>query len=119
MTIYIYFIILFLLKLFRKKSSIFVDVIDINAMHVSTGQIGGYIKKLYKEEEFSHMGYRFENRNGLSRFVIYTLPYSKEIIQYFKDRCPAMIEEECKVANNTPHKFIRWDNGFEEISMTD
>ncbi len=106
-------------KLFGKKAPLVVDVIDINAMHIATGQMGAYIKKLYQEEKFRHIGYRFENRNGLCRFVIYTLASQKQVIQYFKDRCPAMIENECRELEGVAHKWNKWENGFEEISMTD
>lgn len=103
-------------KLFGKKS-VSVDVIDFSAMKVATSQVAGYIKKLYEEEGFSHMGYRVENRNGLVRFIIYTLPSSKEIIQYFKDRCPAMVEKQCMEIETSPDiKWNKWNNGFEEIS---
>lgn len=99
----------------RKNSPISVDVIDISAKHVSTGQMGAYIKKLYKEEGFRHLGYRFENRNGMCRFVIYTLPHQREVIQYFKDRCPAMVENECKTLECEGYTWTGWENGFEEI----
>lgn len=61
------------------------------------------------------MGYRFENKDGLSRFLIYTLPQNKEIIQYFKDRCPAMVERECRELTGEGHSWLNWENGFEEI----
>ena len=99
---------------FKKRRPISVDVIDINAMHVSTGKIGGYIKRLYREEGLSHIGYRIENKNGLKRWVIYTLPDQIEVIQYFRDRCPAMVEE-CRKTRGEAHEWVVWDNGFEEI----
>ena len=104
----------FNMSLFKKKQTS-VDVMDINAMHVSTGQIGEYIKNLYKNEDFRHMGYRLEPKDGLHRFVIYTLPNQKEVIQYFKERCPAMVEEECRKLHGEEHKFAEWPNGFSEI----
>lgn len=91
---------------------------EISAMHVSTGQISWYIKKLYEEEGFRHIGYRFENRNGLCRFVIYTLPHQHAVVQYFKDRCPGMVEEKCKniTRNDEVHfELVTWENGFEEV----
>ncbi len=105
-------------KMFGKKNPV-VDVIDINAMHIATGQMGAYIKKLYKEEEFRHIGYRFENRDGLCRFVIYTLASQKLVIQYFKDRCPAMVEKECQDLEGVAHSWNEWPTGFREISMVD
>ncbi len=106
-------------KMFGKKGPVVVDVIDINAKHVATGQMGAYIKKLYKEEDFRHIGYRFENREGLCRFVIYTLASQRQVVQYFKDRCPAMVENECRSLVGVPHNWNEWESGFREISMTD
>lgn len=100
---------------FLKKMKVSVDVMDISANHVATGQIGAYINKLYKEENFSHIGYRFENRGGICRYIINTLPNNRDVIQYFKDRCPAMVENECKELTGEAHKLVKWDNGFIEI----
>ena len=105
-------------KIFGKKSAVSVDVIDFNAKHVSTGQVGAYIQKLYREENFLHIGYRFENKNGNCRFVIYTLPGQREVIQYFKDRCPAMVENECRALAGEAHEWLTWKNGFEEVKKT-
>lgn len=111
---------MFFEKIFGKKEkNPVVDVIDINAMHVATGQMGAYIKKLYAEEGFRHIGYRFEKRKGLCRFVIYTLASQRQVIQYFKDRCPAMVENECRALEGVDYKWNEWPNGFGEISMTD
>ncbi len=102
--------------MFFKRKIISVDVMDFNAMNVSTGQIGSYIKKLYKKEGFKHIGYRTENRDGILRYVIYTLPNEKAIIKYFNDRCPAMVEEECrKLEVVEEFEWNKWQNGFEEI----
>lgn len=107
-----------LFKRFRKKTPKTVDLIDFSRTHVSTGQVGGYIKKLYEEEKFLHIGYRYANINGSDRFILYTLPGLEKTIQYFKDRCPAMIEEECRKidVSNVDFKINKWDNGFEEVS---
>ena len=80
--------------IFTKKATT-IDVMDISTKHVKASQVRAYIEKLYKDEGFQHICYRIENKNGLSRFVVYTLPGANEIIQYFKDRCPAMVEKEC------------------------
>ena len=100
-----------------KKKQISVDVMDIRTAHVSSGQIGHYIQNLYRNENFAHIGYRVENKNGLHRFVIYTLPGQKDVIQYFKDRCPAMVEEECRKLKGEGQQWATWPNGFEEIKV--
>lgn len=100
--------------LFRKKK-ISVDVMDINRQHVSSGRIEEYIRNLYRDEGFMHIGYRVEDRDGLQRFVIYTLPGQKDVIQYFKDRCPAMVEQECRKLEGKGADWNVWPNGFKEI----
>ena len=102
--------------LFKKKTKISVDVIEFSGMNVSTGQVGEYIKNLYEKEKFRHIGYRCEtNKDGFLRFVIFTLPNEKAVIQYFKDRCSGMVEEECRKLRGEEHEFTKWQNGFEEI----
>ena len=103
------------MSIFKSKKQISVDIADFNASHISTGIIGAYIKKLYKEEKFLHIGYRLENKDGLLRYILYTLPDSKIIIQYFKDRCHAMIEKECMDCEPEAHYFSTWPNGFQEV----
>lgn len=103
-------------KFFKRKDSITEDLIDFDASSISTGKVVGYIKYLYREKKFSHIGYRVDNINGNVRFVLYTLSGSlnRRLIQYFKDRCPAMVERECKSCAPCPGKLNKWDNGFEE-----
>lgn len=98
-----------------RKSKISVDLIDFSGMHVATGQVGSYIKHLYEEHDFQHIGYRYKNINGDLRFILYTVPNNKLAVQYFKDRCPAMVENECRSCEGIPHKFVKWENGFEEV----
>lgn len=104
-------------NIFKKPAPIYVDVIEINAEHVATGQIAHYLKKIQKEEDFRHLGYRVVNRGRLMRFAIYTLPNSERIIQYFKDRCPAMVENECRALEGIGHSWVTWPSGFQEISF--
>ena len=104
---------------FLKKRQVSVDVMDISMKHVATGQMGAYIKKLYKEEGFFHIGYRFENRGGICRYIINTLPNNRDVIQYFKDRCPAMVENECRALVGEAHKLTTWENGFVEVEDED
>ena len=106
------------MKIFSKKvPTTYIDVIEINAEHVSTGQIGHYLKKIQEEEDFRHLGYRVANRGRLMRFAIYTLPGNERVIQYFKDRCPAMVENECRALEDIGHSWVTWPSGFQEISF--
>ena len=103
------------MKNWFKKKQISTDLIEISRMHVGTGQIGHYLKKLCEEEGFMHMGYRYSNHSSLSRFVIYAASPTAEMIQYFKDRCPAMVENECRALEGIPHDWVTWPDGFREI----
>ena len=38
-----------------------------------------------------------------------------EVIQYFRDRCPGMVEEACRRAKEEAHEWVIWDNGFAEV----
>lgn len=102
-------------KLFKKEKPICRDLIEINQQHVATGQMGAYIKKLYEEEAFRHMGYRFEKHGCLGRYVIYAFFPSEYMVQYFKDRCPAMVEMECRKLEGVPHKWKDWGDDLQEV----
>lgn len=102
-------------KLFKKEKPVCRDLIEISQQHVATGQMGAYLKKLHDEEGFRHMGYRFEKHGGLGRYVIYAIFPNDYMVQYFKDRCPAMVEMECRQLEGIPHKWIQWKEGEEDI----
>ena len=103
------------MKNWFKKPQIYTDLIEISRMHVSTGQIAHYLKKLRDEEHFIHLGYRISNHDSLNRFVIYAASPTPELVQYFKDRCPAMVENECRALEGISHDWFIWHDGFREI----
>lgn len=109
------------MKPFWKKKAISVDVAEFSSTHVGPDMVATYITNLYKKEKFLHIGYRLEeSEHGFLRYVLYTLPTSKIVIQYFKDRCPAMIEKECMECKSVePYTWSIWPNGFEEIVFSD
>ena len=76
-------------------------VVDFNAMQVSTGMIGGYIKRLYEREGFKNIGYSISG----NRVYLYTYSYNLTVIKYFEDRCPGMIEEACMNCSAIAHDF--------------
>ena len=49
------------------------DLINFNSKYVSTGQVGGYIKRLYRQEGFNHIGYYFQNNR------VYLFTYSNNL----------------------------------------
>lgn len=104
-------------KKWRNKKYEPVRCIDFSAMEISTGQISWYIKQLYQAHNFKHIAYDFQNIDGNCRFVIYTPWYNKGVIQYFKDRCPAMVEQECMQAPECKFMTGTWEdwNGQTEI----
>ena len=77
------------------------DLINFNSKYVSTGQVGGYIKRLYRQEGFNHIGYYFQN----NRVYLFTYSNNLEVIRYFDDRCPAMVEEDCMKVDPIAHEF--------------
>ena len=107
-----------ILKCFKKRAPVKEDLIEFSGQHISTGQVGAYIEKLYEQCIGNHFGYEYYNRDGDLRFVIYTVyPASGYQKMYFKDRCPAMIEEECRSLEGVAHKFVEWPNGFKEVQI--
>lgn len=102
----------------RRKRPVKEDLIEFSGQNVGTGQVGAYIRKLMDECIGNHFGYYYYNRSGMLRFVIYTTHPANEYQKlYFKDRCPALIEEECQKLEGIPHKFVQWPNGFEEVQF--
>ena len=77
------------------------DLINFNSKYVSTGQVGGYIRHLYRYEGFNHIGYYFQN----NRVYLFTYSDNIEVIRYFDDRCPAMVEEDCMKVDPVAHDF--------------
>lgn len=104
--------------MFWKKENKCVDLINFSMRGVSTGMINAYILKiLYDKEGFTHIGYRYEyTRNG-QRFILYTCSdCNPHLIQYFKDRCPGMIEEAIRsMEEQMPCSWETWANGFEFV----
>ena len=104
--------------IFSKTKPIKEDLIEFSGQNVGTGQVGAYIHELYKQCISKHLGYYYYNRDGDLRFVIYTIyPASNYTKLYFKDRCPAIVEQECRKLEGMAHKFVQWPNGFEEVQF--
>ncbi len=84
--------------MFKRNKIKTIDVININAKNIMPGQMRTYMSKLRYEKGFDGVGFRFELKKNIARYVIFTVvgrPNTREVIQYFKDRCPAMVENEC------------------------
>lgn len=111
-----------MLSLFKKKNKFNnLDdfekeiLINIDGSNISTGMIGGYLLKLRKSGMI-HLGYEFVKMSGLSRINIYSVVHTPlEIKMYFKDRCPAMVEQEVRESESMPHSFLTWKDGFREV----
>lgn len=95
-----------------------VECINFNGHDVSTGAVGSYIIWLGIYKDLHHLGFTYRKENdGSLRFVIYTLRYNHQAIRYFKDRCPAMVEDEVKRFRKSTYRFKvnTWENGFSEV----
>ena len=104
--------------MFWKKEKKCEDLIDFCRQNVSTGMVNAYILKiLYEKEGFSKIGYRYEDTRKGSRFILYTEPNCNFYVkQYFKDRCPGMIEEAVRsMEEQLPCSWEKWENGFEFV----
>lgn len=95
-----------------------VECINFNGQNVSTGAVGSYLVWLANHEDLHHLGFTYRKENdGSLRFVIYCLKYNQKAVRYFKDRCPAMVEDEVKKFRKPIYrfKFNTWANGFSEV----
>ena len=107
------------MSIFKRKQKLnIVEMINFNGQNVSTGAVGAYIVNLYRNEGLRHLGFNYRKTpDGSLRFVIYGLKDNTRAITYFKDRCPAMVENEVKGFKNPLRKFKvnMWSNGFAEV----
>lgn len=102
----------------RNNKPCIIEMIDFNGQNISTGAVGAYIVNLYRTEGLNHLGFNYRKTpDGSLRFVIYGLKGNTKAIRYFKDRCPAMVENEVKGFKNPLRKFKvnMWPNGFAEV----
>lgn len=104
-----------LTKLFekRRKETQYepIELINVSGRNIATGMMNGYILSLKKEEPFKylHMGYDYRNEEGELRFIIYAWHPNSLQIRYFKDSCPAMIEEAIIKTEQMSASWLKWD----------
>ena len=105
--------------MFQKREKVYEDLIDFSRHNVSTGMVNAYIIKiLYEIEGFSEIGYRVENLPSGQRFVLYTYYGAhSNVKQYFRDRCPGMIEEKVRSMKEEQMRcsWQKRPNGFEYV----
>lgn len=86
----------------RKRHPNLVKLIDIPIRDISDMDIMTYITYLWEYKDMHHIGYILSeaNERHCGRWVLYA--YSdKRIEEYFRDRCPAIVEEEIlSISNN-------------------
>lgn len=106
-----------MLNLFKRNKDYTIDLIDFSMHHLGDDKIADYIiNYLYKELNFSHIGYRVgKNKYGELRCTFYTEEDYTLIISYFKDRCSGMIEDKIKTFKGIPFSIKTWGDGFEEV----
>lgn len=104
----------FFTKLFASKSGYILK--SFSNKRVNLSQIGSYIVELYKTEGLSCLGYDTININGIPRYIITSKHYNPKNVQYFKDRCPAMVEQEALKMNvHYPHYIYQDEDGFKQV----
>lgn len=104
--------------LFKKKEKAVIKLIEFSGQEISTGMVGGYILgHLYDRMGFRDIGYKINNTHaGNLRIELYGWFPSSQAVNYFKDRCPAMVEQEVQKSIQMPHSFI--DMGDIEVVTT-
>ena len=104
-------------KLLRRKMARGFLVMTFTTKNISLSQIGSYLAKLQKINGFIHLGYITINTNwGSTRYGIVSKYWTPEVIQYFKDRCPAIVEDEVrKIDVHYPHYIHEDKDGFKEV----
>ena len=86
----------------RKRNPNLVKLIDISARDINDMDIMTYITYLWEYKDMYHIGYIISkaNERHCDRWVLYAY-YDKRITEYFRDRCPAIVEEEIlNISNN-------------------
>jgi len=95
---------MFKLPLFlrRRNKPKLSKLVDVSTRNLSEWDIMVYIVYLWEKRDIRHVGFIFveANQNHCDRWVLYS--YSdRRVEEYFKDRCPAIIEEEIlSISNN-------------------
>ena len=86
----------------RKRNPNLVKLIDISTRDINDMDIMTYIIYLWEYKDMHHIGYILSeaNERHCDRWVLYAY-YDKRITEYFRDRCPAIVEEEIlSISNN-------------------
>lgn len=100
----------------KKQKPDLVEMINFCGQNISTGAVGSYIVYLYKHAKLSHLGYTYKNEDGEIRFIIYGYRSNVKAIRYFKDRCPAMVEDEViKHRYAYRYNITKQANGVHEV----
>ena len=91
------------LPFFRKKKNKLriTKLVDITTMNTSDIDIMRYIVYLWEKRNIRHVGYIFVGATLThgDRWVIYTCG-NRRVADYFRDRCPTIIEEEILSISN-------------------
>ena len=86
----------------RKRHPNLVKLIDIPGRDINDTDIMTYITYLWEYKDMHHIGYILSeaNERHCCRWVLYAYS-NKRIEEYFRDRCPAIVEEEIlNISNN-------------------
>lgn len=89
-----------------------VNIMEFSSENIEGNQVGTFIMHLYKNENFSHIGYHKQNE----RWIIHTRLDNKKVIKYFKKSSPEVIRKQCQQTSFEPHCIILYANGYKEVS---
>lgn len=83
------------MKLFKRKKNTLKIAADFAAGNINPETLCNYLAYLAVSNQAQFVGYRYIDKgNGLKRIILLTEDFNETSIQYFKDRCPAMIARE-------------------------
>ena len=71
-------------------------LIDFSVMELSHADVIRYIKYLMVKYGMRNMAYTIESIHGQARAILFCRNNNYNAIMYFKDRCPCIVEQECK-----------------------
>lgn len=98
---------------FKKYKNQTIKIAECSLRNFGTNNIANYFKYLRKEFKIFDLDYDVENKHGETRCIIKTGRYNQKAINYFNDRCPAMIESEIRMCRDM-YEFVRPNNNSVE-----
>lgn len=80
--------------LMRKKKDQIKIIAEFSASKIAPRMLCNYLAYLAMHENVRFIGYRYIEKRNEKRIILLAQTFNRYAIQYFADRCPAMIEKE-------------------------